>query len=43
MAEKTYLMADVYPLNCVTALPLAPFKPRSAVEAVEMGVDFNQE
>ena len=41
LAERTYIMADVYPLNCVTALPLAPFEPRSPEEA-ESNFEFGR-
>ena len=33
LAERSYIAADVYPVRCVTALPLAPFEPRSPAEA----------
>ena len=32
-SDEVQLTAHVRPLNCVTALPLAPFKPRSPEEA----------
>ena len=41
MPERTYIMADVYPLNCVTSLPLAPFEPRSPEEAKLMEAEKN--
>jgi hypothetical protein len=35
-SDENQLSASVRPLNCVTALPLAPFLPRSEVEAQKM-------
>ena len=32
-SDEVQLTASVRPLNCVTTLPLAPFKPRSPEEA----------
>ena len=34
--HKTCIMADVYPVHSVSALPIAPFKPRSPEEAALM-------
>ncbi|MAF24011.1 hypothetical protein CL634_00280 [bacterium] len=43
MAFKTCIMAEVRDLYCVTALPLAPFKPRSPEEAELMKKGNNNE
>ena len=32
-ANDTYIMAETRDLNCVSALPIAPFEPRSEAEA----------
>ena len=41
MPEKTYILSDVYPVSCVTALPLAPFEPRSPEEAKLMEAELS--
>ena len=38
-SDTVQISASVRPLNCVTALPLAPFKPRSPEEAELMKED----